>query len=200
MNSSSKRLLSEFTELMYDRQSINETINNNGTISIPALLQRGDAANQNGRVYPLEILQREAEKYDVEFVKQHRALGELDHPESTVVNLKNVSHNITEMHWDGNDLRGIIEILPTPAGNIVRDLMKAGIRIGVSSRGVGSVSSLGKEQVMVEDDYNLICFDIVSNPSTHGAFLNESTTHALKASRTNRINGLVVDFFSELGK
>ncbi len=176
MSSATKALLNDFNELVYDRQMITESVVEGGPLRIPALLQRGDAENQNGRVYPMPILTREAERYLEEFVKQNRALGELDHPESTVVNLKNVSHNITEMHWDGNDLRGTIEILPTPAGNIVRDLMRAGIRIGVSSRGVGSVSQYGRDKVIVEEDFNLICFDIVSNPSTHGAFLNENTT------------------------
>lgn len=192
-----KKLISDFNELVYDRQLITEAVSNNDALRIPAVLQRADAENQNGRVYPYEILMREAQRYDSEFVKQNRALGELDHPESTVVNLKNVSHNITEMHWDGKDLRGTIEILPTPAGNIVRDLMRAGIRIGVSSRGVGSVSQFGRDQVIVEDDFNLICFDIVSNPSTHGAFLNENVKNAV---RQTRVNGLIVDFFSELGR
>lgn len=193
-----KKLISDFNELVYDRQLITEAVSDGGAIRIPARLQRADAENQNGRIYPFEILKREAEKYDQEFVKQNRALGELDHPESTVVNLKNVSHNIVEMHWDGKDLRGTIEILPTPAGNIVRDLMRAGIRIGVSSRGVGSVSQYGRDKVIVEDDFNLICFDIVSNPSTHGAFLNESVNAML--ARQNRVNGLIVDFFSEIGR
>lgn len=192
-----KKLISDFNELVYDRQLITEAVNEGGALRIPAILQRADAENQNGRVYPLDILRREAERYDSEFVKQNRALGELDHPESTVVNLKNVSHNIVEMHWDGKDLRGTIEILPTPAGNIVRDLMRAGIRIGVSSRGVGSVSQFGRDKVIVEDDFNLICFDIVSNPSTHGAFLNENINGTL---RQNRVNGLIVDFFSEIGR
>jgi hypothetical protein len=193
------KLLTEYTELEYDKKAINEAIAKNETIRIPSLLQRADAENQNGRIYPKPILDREAQLYLEEFVKQNRALGELDHPESTVVNLKNVSHNVTEMHWDGDDLRGTIEILPTPAGNIVRDLMRAGIRIGVSSRGVGSVSQIGRDKVQVEEDFKLICFDIVSNPSTHGAFLNESVNNAIVSARATRINDLIVDFFSELG-
>jgi hypothetical protein len=194
------KLLLEYTELDYDKKLINEAIAKSETIRIPSILQRADAENQNGRIYPREILDREAKRYLEEFVKQNRALGELDHPESTVVNLKNVSHNITEMHWDGDDLRGTIEILPTPAGNIVRDLMRAGIRIGVSSRGVGSVSQIGRDKVQVEEDFNLICFDIVSNPSTHGAFLNESMVNgAMRTARASRVNDLIVDFFSELG-
>jgi hypothetical protein len=190
--------LCEFTELAYDQKFITEAAEANEKIRIPAILQRADAENQNGRVYPWEILQREVARYDEQFVKQNRALGELDHPESTVVNLKNVSHNVLEMYWEGKDLRGTIEILPTPAGNIVRDLMRAGIRIGVSSRGVGSVTPLGSEQVQVGEDFNLICFDIVSNPSTHGAFLNENTSGVV-LPRDERLNNLIVDFFSEIG-
>jgi hypothetical protein len=194
-----KSLLREFNWLEYDIKLINEAYEANQPITFPALLQRADAENQNGRVYSFDILTREAERYNEEFVQQSRALGELDHPESTVVNLKNVSHNILEMHWDGKDLRGTIQILPTPAGNIVRDLMRAGIRIGVSSRGVGSVMPMGKDKVQVGEDFNLICWDIVSNPSTHGAFLNENVTNTLAIAKSERINSLIVDFFSELG-
>jgi hypothetical protein len=193
-----KPLLREYADIEYDPKLIIEAYENNQPITFPALIQRADAENQNGRVYPFEILSREVERYNAEFVQQKRALGELDHPESTVVNLKNVSHNITEMHWDGTDLRGTIQLLPTPAGNIVRDLMRAGIRIGVSSRGVGSVSPLGRDKVQVEEDFNLICFDIVSNPSTHGAFLNENLNGGMVLSRNDKINNLIVDFFSEL--
>src|SRR5574338_807699 len=135
------QLLTEWMPLVYDRQLITEAINRgNGTIKIRGVLQRANAKNQNGRIYPRGILMRECEKYLNEFVQQRRALGELDHPESTVVNLKNVSHNITEMHWEGDDLVGELEILSTPSGNIVKELMRNGIRLGVSSRGVGSVA------------------------------------------------------------
>jgi hypothetical protein len=188
-------LLTEYTELEYNREFIKEAIESKQPIRVPTLLQRADAENQNGRVYSYEILAREVDRYNKEFVQQKRALGELDHPESTVVNLKNVSHNIIEMHWDGNDLRGTIEILPTPAGNILRDLMLAGIKLGMSSRGVGSVTPLGRDKVQVGEDFNLICWDAVSNPSTQGAFLNEHIELTLKQ---NRLNNLFVDFFSEL--
>lgn len=194
------KLLMGYEALSYDRQMINEAVAaGNGTIKIRGVLQRADAKNQNGRIYPKEILAREAEKY-MDFIRERRALGELDHPESTVVNLKNVSHNVTEMHWEGDDLVGELEILTTPSGNIVRELMRNGIRLGVSSRGVGSVHEVDREgTVAVEEDFNLICFDIVSNPSTHGAFLTEGVNTALAKARFDRINGLVSDFFSELG-
>ena len=140
-------------------------------------------------------------RYLLEFVNQHRALGECDHPESrTVVNLANVSHNVVEMHWEGDDLVGIVEILSTPSGNIVKELMRSGIRLGLSSRGVGLVKTLGEGSVEVEDDYSLICFDIVSNPSTDGAFLSEGVNRSLEQNKLSRINTLIDDFFSELGK
>ncbi len=191
-------LLVEYFPLNYDQNKVltEAAANPNGTIKLKGILQRADADNQNGRRYPKSILQREASKYDTDFIKQRRALGELDHPESTVVNLRNVSHNITEVHWEGDDLVGTIEVLSTPSGNIVRELLKNGIRLGVSSRGVGSIRSLGEGKVEVEDDFNLICFDLVSNPSTHGAFLNEGAM--MKSNPHANLENLIRDFFAEI--
>jgi hypothetical protein len=148
---------------------------------VKGVLQRADAKNQNGRVYPREILVREAKKYDENFIKQSRALGELDHPDSSVVNLQNVSHNIKGMHFEGDNLLGTVEVLTTPSGNILRELFKNGIKLGISSRGMGSVEAVnednGDQTLKVGDDFELIAFDFVSNPSTHGAFMypmNES--------------------------
>lgn len=143
-----------------------------GKLLVSGVLQRAESKNQNGRVYPKEILRRESDKYLTEFVKQRRAMGELDHPESSVVNLKNVSHNIIDMSWDGDDLVGTVEILPTPNGNILKDLLNSGILLGISSRGLGSVKKDMREGTdVVQDDFDLIAFDFVSNPSTHGAFM-----------------------------
>lgn len=193
-------VLVDYLPLSYSRSLLEEAARTeHGTITIRGVLQRANAKNQNGRVYPKEILEREAQKY-ITFIQERRALGELDHPESTVVNLKNVSHNIIEMHWQGDDLCGTIEILSTPAGNIVKELMRNGIRLGVSSRGVGSVRQIGESTVEVDDDFNLICFDIVSNPSTQGAFLTEGVQDALIRAKNDRVNTLVGDFFSELGR
>jgi hypothetical protein len=198
--SKNPQLLVEYFPLSYNSFELNEAIKNNGVVRIKAILQKADSKNQNGRVYPLEILTREAQTYLVEFVNQRRALGELDHPESrTVVNLATVSHNIVEMHWDGDTLVGTIEVLNTPAGNIVKALMQAGIRLGVSSRGVGSVRPIGENSVEVEDDFKLICFDIVSNPSTDGAFLNEGVNRSLEHNRVARIHNLISDFLTEVG-
>ncbi len=126
----------------------------NGKFLVKGVLQRADAANQNNRIYPMHILQRESKKYET-LIKERRALGELDHPESTVINLKNVSHNIVEMYWEDKDLCGVVEVLSTPAGNILKELFKHNIRLGISSRGLGSVKPNRDETVMVQEDFEL---------------------------------------------
>lgn len=202
MSNAVNELINEFIPLDYDRNLLEEAVKQNphGTLVIKAILQRADAENQNGRVYPRTILEREALRYNEEFVTQRRALGELDHPEATVVEAKNASHLVTEMHWEGNDLVGTLEILSTPSGNIVRELIRNGVKLGVSSRGVGSVIPYKGDKVMVDEDFNLICFDIVSNPSTHGAFLLEGTNGARLQAKMGRINTLVVSFLSNIGR
>ena len=147
-----------------------------GRTIVKGVLQRAGAENQNGRVYPKPTLMREAQKYE-QLIKERRALGELDHPDSTVINLKNVSHNVREIHWEGDDLCGTVEILATPSGNILKELLKAGILLGISSRGMGSTKQMEGNKVEVQEDFELIGWDFVSNPSTHGAFMapiNES--------------------------
>lgn len=197
-----KQLLVDYLPFQITPQQINESLSQNGgRLVVKGVLQRADAKNQNGRRYPKHILTREAQKYN-ELIKQRRALGELDHPDSGVINLNNVSHNITDMHWDDNDLVGTVEILTTPAGNILRELFKAGITLGISSRGMGSVRELGEGAVEVQEDFDLICFDFVSNPSTQGAFLrpvNESVNPGLvtKASKYTNINKIITNIISE---
>ena len=177
-----KQLIVDYLPFQITPDKINESMKeNNGKLVVRGVLQRAEAKNQNGRVYPRETLVREAKKYMKEFVNEKRAMGELDHPESSVVNLQNVSHNITEMHFEGDNLLGTVEILTTPSGNILRELFKNGIKLGISSRGMGSVETVtedsGDQVVKVQPDFELIAFDFVSNPSTHGAFMypmNES--------------------------
>ena len=171
-----REILVDYIPFEISPQQINESLKeNNGKLIVKGVLQRADAKNQNGRVYPKDILVREAQQYTDNFVKQKRALGELDHPDSSVVNLQNVSHNVTDMHFEGDNLLGTVEILTTPSGNILRELFKNGIKLGISSRGMGSVETVqeadGQQAVKVGDDFELIAFDFVSNPSTHGAFL-----------------------------
>ena len=172
-----KQVIVDYVPFSITPTQINEAMKeNNGKLVVKGVLQRAEAKNQNGRVYPREILVRESKKYDENFVKQKRALGELDHPDSSVVNLQNVSHNVTEMHFEGDNLVGTCEILTTPSGNILRELFKNGIKLGISSRGLGSVEMVqeanGDTVSKVGDDFELIAFDFVSNPSTHGAFLH----------------------------
>lgn len=176
----------------------------NLSVIVQGVLQRANAKNQNGRVYPKDILEREVKKYEENFVKERRALGELDHPDSSVVNLQNVSHNVLEMMWNGDDLVGKVEILPTPNGNILKQLFKAGVKLGISSRGLGSVRKNVTENAdEVQDDFELIAFDFVSNPSTRGAFLYPA--NALKESiekrivnKYEKIENLIRDIISEI--
>ena len=188
-----KNLLVDYIPFDISQDTINEAIKeDNGKLIVRGVLQRAEAKNQNGRVYPKDILMRESKKYDENFIKQKRALGELDHPDSSVVNLQNVSHNITEMHFEGDNLIGTCEILTTPSGNILRELIKNGIKLGISSRGLGSVETVNEGPndnpvQKVGNDFELIAFDFVSNPSTHGAFMypmNESVDKTQTSGRT----------------
>ena len=177
-----KQLIVDYLPFEVEPEQINESMKeNDGKLIVRGVLQRAESKNQNGRVYPKDILVREAKKYTDEFINQRRAMGELDHPESSVVNLQNVSHNIKKMHFEGDNLLGEVEVLGTPSGNILKELFKSGIKLGISSRGMGSVETVtednGKEAQEVQPDFELIAFDFVSNPSTHGAFMypvNES--------------------------
>ena len=184
-----KQLIVDYLPFEVRPEQINESMKeNSGKLIVKGVLQRAEAKNQNGRIYPREILEREADKYTTEFIKQRRAMGELDHPESSVVNLQNVSHNVKEMHWEGDNLLGTVEVLGTPSGNILKELFKSGIKLGISSRGMGSVETVNEGDVQqVQDDFELIAFDFVSNPSTHGAFLhptNESINESKIVGRT----------------
>ena len=184
-----KQLIVDYLPFEIKPEQINESMkNNNGRLVVKGVLQRAEAKNQNGRIYPREILVREAKKYTQDFIKQRRAMGELDHPESSVVNLQNVSHNVKEMHFEGDNLLGTVEVLGTPSGNILKELFKAGIKLGISSRGMGAVETVNEGDAQeVQDDFELIAFDFVSNPSTHGAFMhpvNESVDKVKVVGRT----------------
>ena len=202
----SKQVIVDYIPFEVSPQQINESMSKNGgRLVVKGVLQRAEAKNQNGRVYPKETLMREAEKYSSVQIKERRALGELDHPDSSVVNLNNVSHNILEMHWNGDDLNGTVEVLGTPAGNILKELFKSGIKLGISSRGLGSVKEMNEDDtVEVQPDFELIAFDFVSNPSTHGAFLsptNESKLHEGVGTRDGvcchdcKIENIINDIF-----
>tara|TARA_B110000503_G_scaffold10760_1_gene14650 strand:+ start:3157 stop:3774 length:618 start_codon:yes stop_codon:yes gene_type:complete len=192
----SQKLLLEYTVFTPKRSQLVEGLDGSKNMVVEGIVQRAEEFNHNGRRYPYETLKREVDKYMDGPIAENRALGELDHPESSVINLKNASHNIKQLWWDGNDLLGKIEILTTPSGNILKELFKNNITVGISSRGMGSVSQLGEGRVEVDDDFELLCWDFVSTPSTHGAFmkptgLNESRTY--KPNKYSKINALVSD-------
>ena len=192
-----KQLLVDVRPFDISRNKIDESIKeNNGRLVVKGILQRAESKNQNGRVYPREVLMKEVQKYSEEQVTERRALGELDHPDSSVVNLNNASHNVLEMHWKGDDLLGTVEILSTPAGNILKELFKSGIKLGISSRGLGSVETIkeanGEEDtVQVQPDFELIAFDFVSNPSTQGAFLRPVNESVQKNTPQSNIEGII---------
>jgi hypothetical protein len=162
-------------------------------VTLVGKLQEAEQKNGNGRVYPREILEREVKKYADGPVKTRTALGELDHPEASVVNLSNTSHVITEVWWKGNDLMGKLQLLPTPAGNIAKALVLSGIPLGISSRGIGSVRQLG-ETVEVQDDFELSCFDLVSVPSTPQAYMTLAENRQYFSSKDySKVNSLITD-------
>ena len=169
-------LLTEYRPFNTNKQLAEQAIKENKPLIVSGVIQRAEAENQNKRVYPEGILKREIQNYINGPIAEKRAMGELDHPESSVINLQNVSHNITKCWWEGDDVYGEFEILNTPAGKILKALFAAGLTIGVSARGMGSVEEGLNEQgdptVTVQDDFELLCWDFVSTPSTHGAYVS----------------------------
>ena len=172
------------------RPTIRESKSKPGVFEVEGVMQRAKAQNQNGRVYSKAILERECKKYIQEFVERGNAFGELDHPESPVVSLKNASHIVKELWWKGDDLMGRVELLNTPAGNIVKEIIKAGHTIGISSRGTGSVQQTNEGQLEVQPDFELVCWDFVSNPSTHGAFMNPVSLSEGKVQKVSKYQNL----------
>ena len=164
------KLLTEWSPWQYTKELIEESkANNDGKIVMKGVLQKSDTLNQNGRIYPKVILEREVRNYQ-KFIAESRALGECDHPDSSVVELKNASHIVREAYMDGDVCYGVVELLNTPSGKILQSLVESGVTLGISSRGVGSTKRKGDVDV-VQDDFQLICWDFVSEPSTPGAFM-----------------------------
>ena len=192
----SKSLLVEYTPFNLTPQLINESIaKNNGILMVEGVIQRAGAKNHNGRVYPKDILEAEVKKYIEGPIVERRAYGELDHSNESIINLKNVCLNIQKLWWENDDLMGKIEILTTPSGNIVKELFKCGGTVGISSRALGSVRQLDENTVEVQDDLELICWDIVSSPSTHGAFvtpINEGASR-LPHGKYEKVNSILRD-------
>tara|TARA_B100000676_G_C18056305_1_gene834651 strand:- start:1554 stop:2162 length:609 start_codon:yes stop_codon:yes gene_type:complete len=191
----SKKLLTEWLAFDYSKEMIEESKKQNGgKIVLKGILQKADTLNQNGRIYPQPILEREIRNYQ-KFIEENRALGECDHPDSSVVELKNASHIVREAFMDGDVCYGSVELLDTPSGKILQSLVESGVTLGISSRGVGSTKSEGDHQV-VQDDFQLICWDFVSEPSTPGAFMmregreiseNDLNKHFTRSDRIDRI-------------
>ena len=164
------KLLTEWCPISVTKEMLNESrLKNDGKIMLSGIIQRANTLNQNGRIYPHSILQREVMNYQ-KLIQENRAMGECDHPDSSVVELKNVSHVVKEARMEGDNVYGVIEILDTPSGKIIQSLIESGVTLGISSRGVGSTQRQGDTQV-VQEDFQLICFDMVSEPSTPGAFM-----------------------------
>ena len=162
-----------------------------GGIYLTGIMQKADTRNGNNRIYPEHVLRREVKNYS-KLVKESRAIGELDHPESNVVNLASVSHMVTEIWMDGKDVMGKIKVLNTNAGQVLQELVRGGVSVGISSRGMGSVRESVGGETIVEDDFQLICFDMVSEPSTPGAFMMKESVELqgklfTKADRINRL-------------
>jgi hypothetical protein len=195
------KLLNSYEVFDYTPDMIKESREkNNGKVMMKGILQKADTLNQNGRIYPMAVLEREVRNYQ-KFIAENRALGELDHPDSSVVNLKNVSHVIKEAYLDKGVVYGTVELLDTPSGKILQSLVESGVKLGISSRGVGSVKKQGDYHI-VQDDFQLICWDYVSEPSTPGAFmLPEGRTINSKELRnifnkSDRIDRIVNDILS----
>ena len=196
------KLLTEWTPFEYTKELVEQSkIENDGRIVMKGVLQKADTLNQNGRVYPRAILDREVRNYQ-KFIAENRALGECDHPDSSVVELKNASHIVREAYMDGDVCYGTVELLDTPSGKIPQSLVESGVTLGISSRGVGSTKRSGDYDA-VQDDFQLICWDFVSEPSTPGAFMmregrvvreDELNNFFNKSDRIHRLFNEILDW------
>ncbi len=189
-----KQLLVDHTPFHVAKLTLSEGKEGTGTrMRIKGKLQEAEVKNGNGRVYPMNILKKQVDMYTKGPVATRTATGELDHPESSIINLNNVSHIITRVWWEGNDVMGELELLNTPSGKIAQEIVLAGIPLGISSRGMGSVKQLG-ETVEVQDDFELLCWDLVSVPSTPGAYMSLSEGKTTQVSKDySKINGLITE-------
>ena len=174
----------------------------NGNPLVEGILATAEIKNGNGRYYSRDLWEREIGKYN-ELIRDNRGVGELDHPESQIINLKNVSHNIKKIWWDGDKIKGIIEILPTPSGNILKALIENNITVGVSSRGMGSLKQVG-EIMEVQDDFSLLCWDFVSTPSNPDSWMGPIKEGLASESRVkfndyNKVNNIITDILCAHG-
>jgi hypothetical protein len=189
-----KQLLVDHTPFHVAKLTLSEGKEGTGIrMRIKGKLQEAEVKNGNGRVYPMNILRKQVEMYTKGPVATRTATGELDHPESSIINLNNVSHIITKVWWDGNDVMGELELLNTPSGKIAQEIVLAGIPLGISSRGMGSVKQLG-ETVEVQDDFELLCWDLVSVPSTPGAYMSLSEGKKVQSNKDySKVSSLITE-------
>ena len=193
-----KSLLIETLPFNVSPITLTEGKSTSGNPLVEGILATVEVKNGNGRYYSKELWERELEKYNV-LVKERRACGELDHPDSQVINLKNVSHNISKLWWDGDNVMGAIELLPTPSGNILKALIGAGIKVGVSSRGMGSLKQVG-EVLEVQDDFDLLCWDFVSTPSNPGSYMSPLNEGLLTSINPySKVNSIITDILCANG-
>ena len=202
---SDRKLLTEWLAFDYSPETIKESREaNGGKVLMKGILQKADTLNQNGRIYPLEILDREVRNYQ-KFIKENRALGECDHPDSSVVELKNASHIVRDAYMQEGICYGTVELLDTPSGKILQSLVESGVTLGISSRGVGSTRRDGDYDV-VQDDFQLICWAFVSEPSTPNAFMmkegkdfsrSELNKHFTKTDRIDRVVNDIISWGDE---
>jgi hypothetical protein len=194
MDENKPKLLQEFFILESVRDS------DKGPRKLRGVFSVCEEKNQNGRFYPRRIMEREVNKF-MNCVKERRAgaVGELDHPDVSVVQLANASHVITDLKWEGNNLIGEIEILPTKNGQTLEALVEAGIKPGISSRAVGSTVRSNEGVEMVQDDLQLLTFDVVSNPSVSTAILSENLQILREVKYSNQIytiNSIIDDILN----
>jgi|TARA_B100001758_G_C18385788_1_gene600009 hypothetical protein len=195
----SKKLLIETHTVNISPSQLNENVSKeNGNLVVEGILATCEVKNGNGRYYKKELWDREMDKYQ-ELINERRSLGELDHPESQVINLQNVSHLVTDWDWDGDNIMGKIEILPTPSGNILKELIKNGVTVGVSSRGMGSLEQNGNV-MEVQDDFELLCWDFVSTPSNPGSFMGvlQEGKNTITYDYT-KVNGIIHEILCSKG-
>jgi hypothetical protein len=197
-----KQVLIETRAFAANPVSLTEGKSETGNLLVKGILATAEVKNGNGRYYSKDLWEREIDKY-MENVNANRALGELDHPDSSIINLKNVSHNIKKIFWEGDNVMGIIELLPTPSGNILTSLFENRIPVGVSSRGMGSLKQMG-ELMEVQDDFELLCWDFVSTPSNPGSYMkelgvmNESKTPQ-QYNKYQKVNSIITDILCANG-
>ena len=197
-----KQILIETQTFTATPVQLTEGKSESGNLLVKGILATAEVKNGNGRYYSKDLWEREIDKY-MESVNANRALGELDHPDSSIINLKNVSHNIKKIWWDGDNVMGMIELLPTPSGNILTSLFENKIPVGVSSRGMGSLKQMG-ELMEVQDDFELLCWDFVSTPSNPGSYMavtgmmNESKLPQ-QLNKYKNVNSIITDILCANG-